>query len=296
MTGTVRIAAQAKINLRLRVLARDESGYHAIETVFLRLELADTVTVATHKGGGIAVDVSGDASLILASGPAHQNLAVKAAAAYCERAGWHPHVEIRIAKAIPVGAGLGGGSADAAAVLRALDALAPSPLPPAVLLEVAGAIGSDVPFLASDHVMALGWGRGERLRPLTPLPARPVILAVPAIHVSTRDAYGWLEREHGAWPGEPAQPADAFSSWQQAAKHAENDFSAAVGRRHPVIERMLESLSARGARLAMLSGSGSTVFGIFDEAPGENDRGGRSDWEEIRTRTAAHVVPLERMD
>jgi 4-diphosphocytidyl-2-C-methyl-D-erythritol kinase len=296
VTGTVRVAAQAKINLRLKVLGRDESGYHAIETVFLRLALADSVTVATRDGGGIAVDVFGDSALIVASGPAHENLAAKAAAAYCERASWNPRVEIRIGKAIPVGAGLGGGSADAAAVLRALDALAPSPLPAATLLEVAGGIGSDVPFMVSDHVMALGWGRGERLRALPPLPARPVILAVPPIHVSTRDAYGWLERGRGDSPGEPAQPADGFSSWEQAAKHAENDFSAAVAGRHPVIETMLQSLSARGAKLAVLTGSGSTVFGIFDELPREDDRGGRADWEEIRTATATHVVPLERMD
>ncbi len=283
--SSVRVAAQAKINLRLKVLDIGDSGYHAIETVFQRLELADRIAVSVSDGGGVELDVSGDESLALASGPAEQNLALVAAKAYMRRTGWHPRVEIRVEKVIPVGAGLGGGSADAAAVLRALDALAPAPLPPAELLTLAGTIGSDVPFLASDHVIAVGWGRGERLMSLPPLPPRPVILAVPPVHVSTRDAYGWLGRSRGAAPPPPTLPGDAFASWERAADYAENDFSDAVAARHPVIRAIRESLLARGARLAMLTGSGSAVFGIFDSddqaRPGED----ATEWREIRTAT-----------
>ena len=296
MTGTVRVEAQAKINLRLKVLTLDESSYHAIETLFLRLALADVVTVATRPGGGIAVDVSGHPSLILASGPAEQNLAVRAAAAYCARADWHPRVEIRIEKIIPVGAGLGGGSADAAAVLRALDALAPAPLPGAELLSLAATIGSDVPFLVGQDAMAVGWGRGERLMSLPALPPLPVILAVPPIQVSTRDAYGWLGRARGEAPGRPNIPGDAFESWESAALHAENDFFEPVAQRHPVIRRIRDSLADRGARIAMLTGSGSAVFGIFDSEPPVAEGSLTGDWEEIRTSTAAHVVPLQRID
>lgn len=296
MSGTVRVEAQAKINLRLKVLGLGDSGYHAIETVFLRLALADRITVAVSDGGGIELDVGGDSSLVVASGPAEQNLALVAARVYCERAGWHPHIRIRVKKLIPVGAGLGGGSADAAAVLRALNALAPSPLPIAELLSLATTIGSDVPFLVSDDAMAVGWGRGERLMPLPPLPVRPVILAVPPIHVSTRDAYEWLGRARGGAPPPPTLPGDAFASWERAAEHAENDFLQAVTERHPVIGAIRESLIARGARIAMLTGSGSAVFGIFDsDTPDEPGTSG-SEWGEIRTSTAAHVVPLERLD
>ena len=90
--STVQVAAQAKINLRLKVLALGESGYHAIETVFQRLELADRVTVSVSDGGGIELDVSGDDSLVIASGPAEENLALLAAQSYLQRADWHPRV------------------------------------------------------------------------------------------------------------------------------------------------------------------------------------------------------------
>ena len=296
MSGTVRVEAQAKINLRLKVLSLGESGYHSIETVFLRVALADAITVVTSDGGGIAVDVSGHPSLIIASGPADQNLALKAAAAYCERAGWHPRVEIRIDKVIPVAAGLGGGSADAAAVLRALDALSPSPLPGAELLSLAATIGSDVPFLVGRDAMAVGWGRGERLMALPALPPRPMILAIPPVHVSTREAYGWLGKARGEAPAGPSIPGDAFESWESTAAHAENDFFDVVAQRHPVVRKIHDSLLERGARIAMLTGSGSAVFGIFDSEPPSAEGPLTGEWQEIRTATAAHVVPIERMD
>ncbi|MGI8618295.1 MAG: 4-(cytidine 5'-diphospho)-2-C-methyl-D-erythritol kinase [Gemmatimonadaceae bacterium] len=296
MSGAVRVEAQAKINLRLKVLALNDSGFHSIETVFMRLALADRVTVAVSEGGGVELNVTGDSALVAASGPAEQNLAFVAARYFSERAGWHPHIAIGVEKVIPVGAGLGGGSADAAAVLRGLNALAPAPLPGAELLSLAATIGSDVPFLASDDVMAVGWGRGERLMALPPLPELPVILAVPPIHISTGDAYRWLGRARGAAPTPPTLPGDAFASWDRAAAHAENDFSDVVTARHPVIMAIRESLAARGARVAMLTGSGSAVFGVFDSVL-EDDRGGdAAAWREIRTFTATHVVPLERMD
>lgn len=296
MSGTVVVQAQAKLNLRLKVLGSDDSGYHAIETVFLRIDLADVVTVAVQPGGGISVDVSGDPDLIVASGPADRNLALVAAAAYGERAGWQPRIDIRLYKRIPVGAGLGGGSADAAAVLRALNSLAPTPLPRAELLTLAATIGSDVPFLVGDDVMALGWGRGERLLPLPALPPSPVILAVPPIHVSTRDAYGWLGRARGRAPAPPTLPGDAFASWARAAEFAENDFFPVVAERHPMVRTMRESLRERGAAVAMLTGSGSAVFGVFDSKTAPVDTGPGDGWDEIRTTTAGHVVPLERMD
>lgn len=296
MSGNIRVTAQAKINLRLKVLGIGESGYHSIETVFQRLELADRITVAVSDGGGIELDISGEDSLVAASGPAEQNLALIAARSYADRVRWNPHVTIRVEKSIPVGAGLGGGSADAAAVLRALDSLAPASLPGAELHSLAATIGSDVPFLLSQQVTAVGWGRGDRLMSLAPLPARPVILAVPPVHVWTRDAYAWLGRTRGADPAPPTLPGDAFASWERAAAHAENDFSEAVTARHPVIGDIRDSLIARGARIAMLTGSGSAVFGIFDPGVSPEIVADSAEWQEISTATAAHVVPLERMD
>lgn len=296
MTGTVRLHAQAKINLRLKVLALGESGFHAIETVFQRLSLADLVTVSVSRGGGVEVEMVGDPPLVAASGPADRNLAVVAAKSYLARSNWHSRVSVRIDKSIPVGAGLGGGSADAAAVLRGLNELAPSPLPAGDLLDLAGSLGSDVPFLVSDEVLSLAWGRGERLLPLPALPPRPVLLGIPPVRVSTRDAYSWLGRARGAAPGPPKLPVDAFASWERAANHAENDFDPVVSGRLPVIPAIRASFMARGARIAMLTGSGSAVFGIFDPHDPGPFAADSTEWREIRTSTAAHVVPLEPLD
>lgn len=291
--SAARALAQAKINLRLKVLDRDGSGYHSIETVFVRLELADRLTIAVTRGGGLDLRVTGDESLVLASGPADQNLALLAARAFMERTGWNPRVEITVEKVIPVGAGLGGGSADAAAVLRALNSLAPAPLPTAEMLALAARLGSDVPFLVTNDPMAFGWGRGERLMSLPSLPDHPVILAVPPLHVSTAEAYRWLGRARGESATAPAIPGDAFTSWEEAARYAENDFADVVASRHPVIAAMRESLLARGALIAMLAGSGSAVFGVFESEPPPFVT---TEWAEIRTVAPAHVVPLEGMD
>lgn len=295
MTQTVAVRAQAKINLRLKVLSRGDAGFHAIETVFLRLSLADHLTVTT-SAGGIELDVSGDPALAAASGPDARNLALVAARAFCDRARWTPGLLLSLEKHIPVGAGLGGGSADAAAVLRALNPIAPAPLPRAELLSLAATIGSDVPFLLGDDAMAIGWGRGERLMSLDPLPERPVVVAVPPVHVSTANAYMWLGRALGADPEPPALPGDAFESWERAAQFAENDFTAEVARRYPVIQAMQDSLRARGARVAMLTGSGSSVFGVFDSPESVGTPPDAAPWREILTSAPAHVVPVERMD
>ena len=156
-----RVAAQAKINLRLRILAREVSGYHQLETLFLRLALADDVLVRATEGPR-SLDVAGDVDARLL-GATERNLAWRAADAYAEAAGWPAGFSIELTKRIPVGGGLGGGSADAGAVLRALDAIAPSPVGEPALLAIAARLGADVAFLASASTYALAWGRGERM-------------------------------------------------------------------------------------------------------------------------------------
>ncbi|MDB4875692.1 MAG: 4-diphosphocytidyl-2-C-methyl-D-erythritol kinase [Gemmatimonadetes bacterium] len=265
MTTSARVVAQAKVNLLLRVLGREESGYHSIETVFLRLDLGDDVCV--RLAGGRSLDCDGPAMPAAGLGPTDRNLAYRAAVAYADATGWPNGFAIEVTKRIPVGGGLGGGSADAGAVLRALDALSPSPLGPR-LVEIAAPLGADVPFMAMESPMALAWGRGERLLPLRALDRRPVALIVPSFGVGTADAYGWLASDRGRYEptGEILAP-ESLATWEALAAVATNDFERVVARRHPVIAELVDELVSADAMIAMMSGSGSTVFGVFAEPP-----------------------------
>lgn len=261
MSRSARVVAQAKVNLLLRVLAREASGYHAIETVFLRLDLGDEVAVRIAPGR--ALDCAGPAMPAGGIGPAEKNLAYRAAAAYAGATGWPSGFAIEIEKHIPVGGGLGGGSADAGAVLRALDALSPRPLGPR-LAELATPLGADVPFMTVESPMALAWGRGERLLPLRALDARPVLLLVPPFSVATADAYHWLSSDRGDdAPRAAVLAPESLATWKAIAGIARNDFETVVGARHPMIAELVSRLDAAGAMIAMMSGSGSTVFGVF---------------------------------
>lgn len=290
MSGpAVRIAAQAKINLHLRVLARDESGFHSIETIFHRIDLADDLEIEA-TASERTLDVTGTDT-----GPVESNLAWRAAEAYAQRNAWPGGFRIALTKQIPVGAGLGGGSADAAAVLRALNSMSPRPMSPAELSGVAATLGSDVPFLASDAVMALGWGRGERLKPLSAMPQRDLALISPGFAVSTADAYRWLDEDRARESERVGRPRDAsrafdaaeVSSWSLLAEVAENDFEAPVMSRHPGLREDLERLSELRAILARMTGSGSTLFGVFDSPPDASRL--------TTTRTSANVVPAVRV-
>src|SRR5881296_3649604 len=182
MTDAVRIAAHAKINLFLRILARESSGFHQIETAFALLELADELHVR-RTDSGVTLEVNGPDL-----GPADENLAVRAARAVLDATGNRFGVAITLTKRIPVRAGLGGGSSDAAATLHAVNALAGDAVPRHELLHFAARLGADVPFFASGAPLAVAWGRGERLFRLAPLPAAPVLIAVPKIAIATADA------------------------------------------------------------------------------------------------------------
>ena len=219
VTRTARVTAQGKINLFLRILSREPSGYHQLETLFQRIALADAVTVRTGVEGR-SLDCRG-----ADTGPAANNLAWRAAVAFAEAAGGPATFAIEIEKRIPVGGGLGGGSADAAAVLRALNALSAKPLDEKTLAAIAFALGADVPYLLSPHALAIGAGRGERLVPLSPLPARDVLLAVPSFGVSSADAFGWYAEQKGARrPGTRATLAIGRAlEWKTIAALAAND-------------------------------------------------------------------------
>jgi 4-diphosphocytidyl-2-C-methyl-D-erythritol kinase len=292
----VRAVAQAKINLFLRVLAREGDGYHSIETLFLRLDVGDIVRVRVSEGVERAIHCHGPACPADGLGPPERNLAYRAAVAYADATGWPRSFAIDVEKTIPVGGGLGGGSADAAAVLRVLDAMAPRPAAPATIAGIAASLGADVPFLASDSVCALAWGRGQRMLDLRPPPRRQVELLVPPFGVSTKWAYEQL----GAPRADTTAPAAMhrlaeLSSWEHLTNLAVNDLEPVVSARHPEIAACVAALRARGARIAMMSGSGSTVFGIFDrwsDAVSEVADAVTS----LRTRTAARVVGVERIE
>lgn len=299
-----RVAAQAKINLMLRVGARETSGYHDILTVFHRIDLADDVVVHTDAAGE-SLEVSGPRLPAGGLGPPAQNLAFRAAQSYARVAGWPSGFHVALTKRIPVGGGLGGGSADAAAVLRAMDALAPRPLGAPAIQEIGAQLGADVAFLASPHAAALGSGRGERLQPLDALEQRAVALVVPSFGVSTAEAYAWIDADRG--PGyqasglefTPARPGE-LREWIRYGNEGDhraagNDFEASVERRHPVLRAYREGLRDRGAIVARLSGSGSTVFGVFAGAiPVLEDL--TADALVLTTRTSTNVVPVEVLE
>jgi 4-diphosphocytidyl-2-C-methyl-D-erythritol kinase len=295
----VRVSAQAKVNLRLRILARETSGFHQLETLFLRLALADEVEVRVTDGER-SLEIGGEVDA-RQLGPTEQNLAWRAAAAYAGAAGWPAGFSIKLEKLIPVGGGLGGGSADAGAVLRALDAMSPTPIGEHALLSIAAQLGSDVPFLTAEHVLALAWGRGERMLSL-PTPAeREVLLLFPPFSVNTAHAYGWLAavREAGIDSSDKASvlDPDALSDWSRLAPYAVNDFEPVVASRHPQIETLVNRLRAAGCDMAMMSGSGSSVFGVFPasgpvEVPRFAAEGAETAPRAALTRTAARVEPV----
>lgn len=290
-----RAAAQAKINLRLRVLTRETTGYHQIETVFQRIDLADEVTLRLDRPGR-SIDCTGDTLPDGGLGPAERNLAYRAAVAYQEAAGWPNGFAIEIVKRIPVGGGLGGGSADAGAVLRMLEALAPRPMGVRVL-ELAARLGADVPFMATETPVAFAWGRGERMLGLTPLPRRRVQVVVPPFGISTADAYRWLDDSRPEYELAGALlPAAALLSWAEVEEVAENDFEDAVEARLPAIAGYRKALERAQARIAMLAGSGSTVFGVFADGARGLLAGDVEDARLIDTRTSAHVVPVRPIE
>ncbi len=287
MAKAGRLIAQAKINLVLRVLGRGADGYHQLETLFQRLELGDTVAIRVTDGSR-ALDCRG-----AEVGPTEHNLAWRAALAYAERAGWPLGWSIEIDKRIPAGGGLGGGSADAGAVLRILDRLNPTPLGEPALLDLALGLGADVPFLTIAAPLALAWGRGERLLALPPLEARPVTLRLPPFPVATADAFRWFDaataRNDVPRPGAVALTLARLGSWPAVAALAGNDLEAVVAARHESLASLLAANQDPDS-ITRMTGSGSTIFRVGME-PGGATRAFApvSDFRAVETRTAIRV-------
>jgi 4-diphosphocytidyl-2-C-methyl-D-erythritol kinase len=295
---SAKISAQAKLNLHLRVLSRDATGYHSIETVFHRIDFADELTISIPEDSRRTLDVRQSPAIGGNPGPTESNLAWRAAVAYCERAEWPTGFTIELDKRIPIGAGLGGGSADAAAVLRVLNFFAPNPMDPLELSTLAATLGADVPFLVSDAVMALGSGRGDEILLLPPLLQSDVLLLTPDFKIGTADAYRWLDEDRASSgvssTGSEETPfrgaADRFMSWNGVAAHSRNDFIDPVSARHPRLLGLLSILERTVPMLCSMTGSGSTLFGVYDGPVEQVQFEMPRDAERVRTRTSVEVV------
>jgi 4-diphosphocytidyl-2-C-methyl-D-erythritol kinase len=250
--------AHAKVNLDLRVLGMRQDGYHELRTVFQTVELHDTIACWAKRGPftlackapGVPLDST--------------NLVWRAAADLWQamgRPGELRDTAVSITKAIPLQAGLGGGSADAAAALHVLARLwGGAPL--ALLRDVAAGIGADVPFFLSGGT-ALGLGRGEEIYPLVDLPVHWVVIARPPYGVSTAEAYAWYDEDRAAGMRESRELQILPVPWPTRAAQMINDLEPPVVRRHPEIAGLKSALREAGAVAAAMSGSGSAVFGLF---------------------------------
>jgi len=259
---SVTVRAHAKINLDLRVLGPRADGYHELRTVFQSIALHDVIECVAREGpltiecaaAGVPLDGS--------------NLVWRAAEALW-RALRRPtpvrDVVIRLEKHIPLQAGLGGGSTDAAATLMALATLWKVPVRPAQLTDVAATLGADVPFFLSGGT-ALGLGRGDEVYPLADLARHWIVLLVPGFGVSTADAYNWYDSERDLSRGASArEPQHVPGPWPSRAAQMINDLEAPIARHHPEIDQMRTALRRAGALAAAMSGSGSAVFGLFQK-------------------------------
>lgn len=257
---TVRIACHAKVNLVLRVLGREDTGYHSLETLFCLLTLADEIVAERREGHAITID-AGSADL----GPDSDNLAVRAAGSVLEATREKFGVHLTLTKRIPVRAGLGGGSSDAAGVLFAVNHLAGNVVPRHELLQMAARLGSDVPFFVSGGPFALGWGHGERLLRLPALPAAPALLLLPSVGVATSDAYRWIDQARlaGSTRGAVALDLHALSTWGSLGRMAGNEFESVVFGHHPEIRAAFEAMTGTHPLVCRMSGSGSAILAIY---------------------------------
>lgn len=271
MTETLTLDCPAKVNLFLRVLAKEATGYHGIETLFCRVALHDTLEV-TRTASGISLVVEG-----ADVGPTEQNLAYRAADAVLATTGRRFGVALRLVKRIPAGGGLGGGSSDAAAALRAVNQLANGAVPAAELLHMANRLGADVPFFLADAPLALAWGHGQRMVRLPALPPKPMLLLFPGASVPTADAYRWVDevRESDGPRGTVVLDQAVLQSWSDLARLGGNDFEGAVFGRFPQIRAGFEALAGTHPFLCRMSGSGSTLFAVYRTEQDREDAASR---------------------
>jgi len=268
---SLRCHAPGKLNLGLRVVGKRADGYHELVSLFVPLDFGDDVEIAISESTTLAVEIEleGASEAIPADAT---NLAYRAAKAFAEAAGLNCRIELRIDKRLPAGAGLGGGSSDAGAVLRALCDLFPNALDPSRLAALALVLGADVPFFL-DPRPAMVTGIGERLEAVDGLPSLPVLLANPGIALATADVFRTFAAIQPSLtksaPDRRIPPLSGAASpgWRFAGVAGlclENDLEPIAIRLCPPIARLQRQIRATGAQAVGMSGSGATVFGLFE--------------------------------
>ena len=266
ITSPISIRSFAKVNLSLRILGKRPDNYHEIQTVLQTVSLHDQLKFVTTAGGKLVLTCDNPSIPV-----DENNLVVKAAEALRKKFRVTKSCEIHLTKRIPVQAGLGGGSSNAAVTLWALTRLWNLPATHHDLLELAARLGADVPFFIEGGC-ALATGIGTNLAPIPDLPQQQILLIAPAVTVSTAAAYQALNAPALTTSDSVSRLAISrtqaiFSDSKQwvLCDHLENDFERVIFDIEPEIRRVKEALIQAGARCALLAGSGSSVFGIFDK-------------------------------
>ena len=250
------VKAYAKINLGLHIVGKRQDGFHNIETVFHRINLFDEINIEN------SFDISISCTDITIPSD-NNNLCWKAAELLRKELGMAKGVRIGITKNIPTGAGLGGGSSDAAAVLLALPFLWKIDVKRPIIEKLALQLGSDVPFFLQNS-SAYAEGRGEVLKTIDLALPYWIVLIHPNIHLSTPWAYNRLaEKRNGLFPVRPNMAEQFSADPIRAVLESENDFEEIVFEEHPKIEKIKKQLKDLGAAVSLMSGSGSSMFGLF---------------------------------
>jgi 4-diphosphocytidyl-2-C-methyl-D-erythritol kinase len=291
---TLQARAFAKINIGLKVLAKRPDGFHEIRTIYQTVGLADRLEVSiSSRRKGIRLECD---HRELSSG--RDNLVYRAAGLWQGARGFKGGISLKLEKKIPMGAGLGGGSSDAAVTLLALERLTGNQLGLPARQELAAKVGSDVPlFFLGGRV--LGCGRGEEVYPLTDLPARHCLIAFPGFSVSTAEAYRALglrlterteERRINALGMRSPFPLEAWGP-------AENDFEWFVFARWPELAKVKRQLIRAGAETASLTGSGSALYAVYESAQQLNRAASRipAGWKVFKVRTLPRAAYLRRL-
>lgn len=249
-------ASPAKVNLYLRVLRKREDGYHDILSLMQRIDLCDEMTFK-RTAGGIAVRCPGT-DLPEDEG----NIVTRAAGAFFSHIGVRPEIEITLCKRIPIAAGLGGGSSNAATTLLTLNEMYGSPLTREELMTIGTGLGADVPFFIFGKT---SWasGIGDRLQEAPPLPFLQFLLVNPGFEISTKSVYQGLNLRLTKQAINYSIPR--FSTEDDLIRGITNDLESVTVKLHPVLDQIKALLMKNGARGALMSGSGPTVFGIFPD-------------------------------
>ncbi len=259
LQDSLTLYSPAKINIRLEILKKRKDGYHEIRTIFQKISLYDEITLKTTSEKGIRVTVN-DPSIPVD----YNNLAFKAASFLINDQRLATGLSININKKIPAGAGLGGGSSNAGTTLKGLNTLLNLNLSLKYLQKLSLSIGADVPFLLSEFNTAIATGIGEKLKPLTLKTKLWFLVVFPGLNISTRWAYNAFSKYNLLTKrGKNIIVENSVANIENTVSMLVNDFEDIVFSMYPEIKKINNNLMKAGAAGSLLSGSGSSVFGVF---------------------------------